>query len=586
MQRQRPARMPLAAWSAILCAFWLFAPTPAQGQDALSQSVALGGPVQGMPIERVDVVLVQDSGNGARDGAIIARLKSVFKALEGASLDSALIDSMLVGPRSRIGVGSIGYRILDASHTGQVVLRIEVDTVSAEPGRPTAGVQGAFAGEGVSALPTLYKDDRSYLAITLSGGLGVYSDGNPWFGRPDLFTQGSPIAGSRPGRRPAWSEGFVEAGVKGATQLGASPFYAYGALSAITSWSLGQDIYRDDTRSLTAVEQAYAGVLHVDPGSGSSFNISAGRQNVTLNDGFLVHFVRGSANIGERGGTYIGPRNANDFSVVADVRQGAWSLKAFYIDPDELSLVDSHSTFAGVNLRRAVTPYLSLDATVITIPRSNSTFLLPTGDRLRREGLLTWAGHAHWRRVFGVDGLWSEGELARQFHRDHAVSAWAGYGLAGYQFKQARWKPSVSYRYAHASGDDPASDRYGRFDPLLSTGLGNWLQGISLGKLTSNSNLKVHRVQLNVVPRPELNVTFDWHVLRAPQLNNLGSNAALSRLSSQKMGQEITLSVRWAMSRNFYFQGVASTARPHAALRNIGAAKHWDTLQASLYWNY
>lgn len=582
----RTAGPTAAACVALLCAFGPTEPGHAQTAGASSPAVAPGTQVDGAPIERVDVVLRRGSGNEARDRATLARLRALFEPLEGTSLSQALVQSLLVGPRSRIGAGSIDYRLLDASRIGRVVLLIELDTASADPGQPPVGVQGALAGEGASALPTLYRDDRSYLGVILSVGVGAYLDTNAWFGRPDLFTQGSLIAGNPPGHRTGWNEGFFEAGVHGATQIGASPFFAYGALSALSSASLGQDIYRDDTRSFTGIEKAYAGVLHVDPDSGASFNISAGRQSVTLNDGFLIHFVRGSANIGERGGTYIGPRNANDFSVVADVRQGAWSLKAFYIDPDELPLVDSHSTFAGLNLRRTLTPYLSLDATVITIPKSNSTFVLPTGDRLRREGLMTSAVHAHWRRAFGVEGLWTEGELAHQSHRDYAVSAWAGYGLFGYHFDKLLWKPSLSYRYAHASGDKPDTDRYERFDPLLSTGLGNWLQGISFGKITSNSNLAVHRLQLNVTPSPELNVTFDWHSLSAPQLNNLGSSATLSELSSHRIGQEFSLSARWAISRHFYFQGVASVARPGQALRDVGATKNWNTFQASLYWNY
>ncbi len=150
----------------------------------------------------------------------------------------------------------------------------------------------------------------------------------------------------------------MEAGFGGATQIGDSPYYLYGAMTALTSWSLGQDIYRNDPRLSRALKRPIS-ACSMSIRSGNSFNVSAGRQNVTLNDGWLVHFVRGSANIGARAGTYLGPRNANDFSVVADATIGRWSLKAFYIDPSELPLVDTRSTFAGANVRYAVTPSLS-----------------------------------------------------------------------------------------------------------------------------------------------------------------------------------------------------------------------------------
>ncbi len=165
------------------------------------------------------------------------------------------------------------------------------------------------------------------------------------------------------------------------------------------------------------------------------------------------------------------------------------------------------------------------------------------------------------------------------------MSAYAAYGLIGYQAAHLPWSPSLSYRLSYASGDNPNSASYNRFDPLLSTGLGNWLQGISFGKLTSNSNLSVHRLQFNVVPMPTLNVTFDWHILRAPARNNLGSNPALSTLTSSDIGQEFTLTGRWAINRNLYLQTIGSIAVPGRALRNIGARQNWTTLQASLYWS-
>ena len=552
-------------------------------QTGQSSAILLASQAEGTPIGRVDVVLVRGSGNAARDGAIIARLKTALAGLEGRSFRQTLIEGQLSGPRARMGPGRIDYRLVEAVAAGGLVLRVEVDTVSASPGAP-GRIEGILAGGGTAAIPTLYRDGRSYLTTILAGGFGVYSDANPWFGRPDRFTLGSPIARRRPGSQPAWTEGYIEAGIGGATQLGDSPFYAFGAITSMTSWSYGQDIYRDDPRSLTAIEKAYAGLLYVDPETGHSFSLSAGRQNFTLNDGFLIHAVRGSGNVGPRGATYLGPRLANEFSVLADARYGPWAFKAFYIDPSELAAIGSRSIYAGGNLRYAFTPDLSLDVSVIAVPRSTSTYVVPGGGRLRREGLTTLAGHALWKRAFGVEGLWIAGELAHQSHGSFAMSAWAGYGVIGYRAHELPWSPSLSYRYSHATGDNPGTSRYERFDQLLTAGLGDWVQGINFGKITTNANLAVHRLQFNVTPRPELNLTLDWHFLQAPQRNNLGGNPALAQLSSNNIGQEFTVSARWAFSRNFFFQGVASLAVPGKALRDIGATKRWSTFQASLYW--
>jgi hypothetical protein len=571
------------ALAGLVAALALAVPGGVAAQDG-GAAIPLPGRGEGAPISRVDVVLARGSGNPAHDQAAVERLRAALDGLEGTSFRPGAVECVIGAARGRLGTGRIDYRIVDGARPGTIGLRVEVDTAGEIAGAPPAPT-GVFTGDA-TRFPELYRSDRALLTTLLSGGFGLYSDGNPWFGRIRPFIGNSPIAGRLPGRAPSWTEGFVEYGLAGATQLGDSPFYLYGALTGLTSWSLGQDIYRDDRRSVTSIEKGYAGLVYVDPATGASLNVSAGRQNVTLNDGFLVHFVRGSANIGRRAGLYLGPRNANDLSVVADATVGPWSLKAFYIDPDELPLVDGRTTFAGLNLRYRVTPTFSVDASIITVPRSNASFVLPGGTRAPKEGLRTLAGHARWTNALGIQGLWIASEIAHRTSANLPMSAFAGYGLIGYQAAHLPWSPSLSYRYSHATGDNPNTRRYERFDPLLSTGLGNWLQGISFGKITSNSNLAVHRLQFNVTPNPALNITFDWHLLRAPQLNNLGSNPVISRLSSHDIGQEFTLSGRWLINRNFFLQTVASAAVPGRALRDAGATRSWTTLQASLYWNF
>jgi hypothetical protein len=551
-------------------------------QDA-GGAIPLAAQAEGAPIERVEVVLVRGSDNPARDQAALARLREAMQGLVGRGYSRAFIERQLATPRGRLGVGQISHRLASGRSPGTLALIVELDTAMPVDSTGTSK-QGLLAGDARS-FPVLYRSDRAFFTAIISGGLGAYSDSNPWFGNPALFTVGSPIARKRPGRQPGWTEGYTDLGLAGATQLGDTPFYAYGALTALTSWSVGQDIYRNDTRTWTDIERAYGGLLFVDPETGNSFNISAGRQNVTLNDGWLVHFVRGNANIGKRGGTYLGPRNANDFSVVADAKLGPWTAKAFWIDPDELPGIDSRASYLGANLRYTFRPGLSFDASYITVARSTGSLVAPGGVRLPREGLRTYAGHVRWERPFGADGFWLASEMAHQDHERFRMSAYAAYVLVGYQAAHLPWSPSLSYRFSYASGDNPNSASYNRFDPLLSTGLGNWLQGISFGKLTSNSNLSVHRLQFNVAPMPTLNIAFDWHILRAPERNNLGSNPALSTLTSSDIGQEFTLTGRWAINRKLYLQTIGSVAVPGKALRNIGARKSWSTLQASLYWS-
>jgi hypothetical protein len=50
--------------------------------------------------------------------------------------------------------------------------------------------------------PVFYRRGGRYLRVILNGGLGIYSDGNPWFDSPATFTRGNPLV-----ERPAQNAG-------------------------------------------------------------------------------------------------------------------------------------------------------------------------------------------------------------------------------------------------------------------------------------------------------------------------------------------------------------------------------------------
>jgi hypothetical protein len=532
---------------------------------------------EGVPVESVSVQLRTSGGSPEQDAAALAAVRKLGAALEGERFSAIVARRAVARMEREAGVRKVDYRLLPQ---GANAVRIQF-LVDAAPGREEGeGVpSGILTGE-LADFPVFYKDDRKLVTAIVAGGLGAYADGNAWFGRPELFLNPE---GYLPGARTTWTEGSLEIGGGFAAQLGDSPVYAFGALTGMKTWTIGEDIFRDDDRDFDSVEKAYAGLLYADRESRNYAKLGVGRQTFTLNDGFLINMVRGSVNAGDRGASYLGPRLTNEFSVLADGRFGSWGFNAFYIDPSELDGSDTETTFLGGNISYRVNDDLSFDGTLMTIPTSESDYKTADERTLPREGLNTAAAHLLWKN-FGADGVFLEGEFGRQWHPDYDMSAWAGYGTIGYIARQTQWTPSISYRYAALSGDDPDSKTFERWDPLLSTGLGIWLQGISFGKIVSNSNLATHRVQLNVVPVETLNVTFDYHKLDVPEVDDVNANRVPGALSSSDLGQEFTLSARWAINRNLYLQGVASYAVPGEALKDIGADENWSTLQLSLYW--
>jgi hypothetical protein len=571
-----------AFFSAAACvALAVGAGGPATAQEAGGQFGAsvlpLGGAAMGQSITHVTVELAASSGEQARDDAALAAARAAVAPLVGSTYAPVLFDAALADLVAEGTVRAARHRtVFDGASSGLGVI-VSLD-VATDPQSAASTAQSA-------TFPDIIRNDRTRLSFILGGGVGAYSDNNPWFGVPGVFNAGSPIAGNLPGGGTTWAESYLEVGIGGATRLGDSDLYLFGAVSGLYSFSFGQDIFRDDTRDFLHPAKGYVGLLYADPDTDNRLKLSFGRQTWTLNNGFLISMISGSSNAGERGATYLGPRNDTDFSAIATGEFGQSRFSLFYIDPDELEDLESNTTFAGANFGWQFTDAFSADVSYITILTSDSTYRTPSGLALARKGTNTYGLHALWRPT-KPDHFWVEGEAYHQTNPDFDMSAQAFYGTVGHVWGSLPWSPSISYRYASFSGDDPNTGTFERFDGLMTNGFGNWLQGMNFGKVYRNANLNTHRIQLNLVPRPGMNLTFSWHNLRADELNNLGANRALSRLSSSDIGNEYTATLRWGINQNQYLQLVASHAVPGKALRDIQADEPWTTLQASLYFSF
>jgi hypothetical protein len=493
----------------------------------------------------------------------------------GDAVDWLGLQAGLEAVRAVEGVKAARFVLERTSNPTTTRLTLEI---TVEESKPAAQAQ----------FPNLVLNDRARVTLILNGALGAYSDTFPWFGDAATFNGSSPLATNPPtGRRASWGEMTVEAGMGGITQLGRAPVYAYGAATALFSAAAGQDLFTNDTRGLVRVEKAYVGFLYADRPSRTSVNLSFGRQNFNLSDGFLISQFSGSANAGPRPGLYLNPRIAFDMTAILDIKLDTLRLKAFYLNPDELEQFESRTEFAGLNLGWAVSPRTRLGATSIWVPQSDSQFRLPDGSRLAREGVHTLAFDARFDDPFGLKGLWLQSEYARQRNAGR-MRAWAAYGAVGYRLQDSGWKPALSYRFSAFSGDDPATPTFERYDPLLSGGLAEWVQGVSFKKLVGNSNMDVHRLRATASPTKKLNLTLDLFDFQARERNNLGGNPALGTLASHDIGREVTLRGDWFAMRRLYLLLLASHAVPGDAIRAAAAtdARPWTTLQASAFWHF
>jgi hypothetical protein len=427
----------------------------------------------------------------------------------------------------------------------------------------------------------LYQSDRALVKVILNAGIGIFSDTNSWFGSTEDFVAGD----YQPKGTITWPEFYIEPGIGGITQISDIPLYIYGAVSYLESSTLAPDIFREDTRFYGDIEKLYGGFLFAKKDFPVSFNFSVGRQTFQLNRNWLFGDVLGSANALERGASFLNARTVYDNTILANLRFGKFLLQGFYLDPDELPIADSDSRFLGVNFKYNDNRNLEAALAYITIPQSDTIYSFPDGQTQTREGLRVINPRIRLSDPFGIKGLWLESEYAYQWNSNFNMDAQAGYIWAGYTFLNAPWKPSISYRFAGFSGDDPDTGSYERFDSLRGGGLGDWLQGINLAKVYANGNVLSHRVEFKVNPNDKLQLSLDYFYLFSDELNNLGGRPVFANLQSHSIGQEVLFTSRWSVSRNLFLLGVGAIAFPNDAINQAvtGDTNPWLTLQLSLF---
>lgn len=190
-----------------------------------------------------------------------------------------------------------------------------------------------------------------------------------------------------------------------------------------------------------------------------------------------------------------------------------------------------------------------------------------------------------WINNIGGTAIFFKSEYAYEFNKDRTMSANGWYVGGGVNLTKVRTRPMFYYRYAFMQGDNPDSKMYTRFDPILTGGLGNWVQGINMRKVLGNGNIISHRLQAKAYPLPSLEVSLDYFHLRSDTYLNLGSLPPLSNLKSKHLGDEVTLEAQYFVNPHFMVLGIASLAVPGRGIKDAlpEGAKNWTSVQLALF---
>jgi hypothetical protein len=399
----------------------------------------------------------------------------------------------------------------------------------------------ADAAEEAKRSPlTLWEGENdSVLKGTLKATAAYFMQDNSWFG------QSAANLGKRSG---SWWEAYLHPGIEGSYGLdGGSTLY--GRVSAVVGTTFngidaaGSNVGLNGVTS-TRTEDAYAGwrsgKLFGDLGE-DFLDISVGRQQYVVGNGFL--FYSQSNNGGNRGAYWMGERQAAKFSGIVRMKTGNWKADLVYLEADDNPKTDTE--LGGLTLDYAFSEAIGGIGGGIYTLRSD----LESRDSMNVYDLrFSLFPFEAFDAPEALKPVKLEGEYVYEENGDLVGdSGW--YLSAGYQWADAPWKPTLTYRYASFSEN---------YDPLFYgfNDWGYWYQGEVIGEyVLGNSNLDSHMIKLNVEPIDSVKANLFYYKFR------LGDPAALG-VQSASFADEWNLTVDWTATDYLTVSAVAAYVIP------------------------
>ncbi len=571
----------------LLLCFCVFA-TYAQQTQKVNKEFARGN-----FINEVRILLIE---NELQTVATAEELKDFYNAFfikPGTTFNPLITDLAMNRIKAETNVANIHYELFEAE-TGSgtvnrplsvivyVTLKSELEKESRE--------KGIVTSNGFKDFSVLYESGQSQFKLFLNGGAGLYNDVNALFGKGPEFTQGNPIADDAAGSETRfWGETFVEPGISGISKLGNSNVYAYGEASVLASARNTTDIYSSGSTAYIAFERLYGGLLIAGLGNQKNITINAnyGRNFFQLNDGFLFSKYSGSSNAGERGSVYLSSRTAFQKNGNLSIQWDKFRLSAHFVEPQELfkdKQQNTNYTIGTFNFN----DNKNLDFGISYIETTGEKSIYATADgTIQKKGMYI-INPKIWLSNIAGTGLFFKSEYAFQSHHNEDMKSVAWYAGLGYSLKNVKTTPSLYYRYSFMEGDNPATNTYERFDPLLTGGLGNWVQGLNFRKVLGNGNITSHRIEATSWITKKMSLSLDYFYLQSDQLNNLGGLAPISNLKNKELGQETSLTLKGLVKDHITLLGVVSYGIPGKGLKQAfeEPIPNWLTVQAGLFINY
>jgi hypothetical protein len=549
--------------------------------SALGQVSGETTPLQGTQIREVVVKLENPSSDAALNGSVTAAVRRAFNVYPGSRYDALTVDAGLARVRRLPQIADAHYELAPANAGVSIALDVTIQNAVVKPLTSSTGWLVDRKN-----FPVLFVNADSLLQMKFTAAFWYQENNNAWYGQPQKLLRGNPLADSPAGAGwSGWGENYLSAGLYGITPLIRSlKTSLYGGYSYIMSDSLGQEIFTNQSRVYFGTpNDSYVGV--VGGGTDASgnrlvVNASYGREHYEIGSGLLLRLS--GSNGSDRAALQLNPRDTANAVGLVQMRYNAVRIEGFYEQPDDLAIVNSHTSLLGWNLDAGLGSPLTLGATYISVPQSTYTYFTPAGGALSRAGLRVQDVRLQWLPAAAKDSPYASGEFALETNRNYPMYATAGFIEAGWQFPSKPLRPSASYRYSYFSGDNPQSGTFERWDPLYSGGtLQQWVQGANHYKTFQNSNMFAQELQLILNPSPKWQVIPQLWSFRAATLNNIGGPAVLSAYTSPDLGNEANVTWKYFISRYAFAQGNLAYTTPGAAVSNAVGTPNGPWFSAS-----
>ena len=364
--------------------------------------------------------------------------------------------------------------------------------------------------------PLAYSNDRIKVKVSIAGVAQASGVTGSWWNLSETF---APSANYKPDR--AWGELWLKPGVTTEFRL-SKETKLYSGLSYVGSGNIGRDVFEQGNRGLYAIEDGYLGVRMGDREQSSELDVSYGRQPYKIGSGMLISV--GAYNGFERGATTSFARRAWEEAGLVKWNKGPVSIEGFYLNPNELRSSDTQTRLAGAKSEVALGESQTVGIAYMNVFESELPYvkapvqIIPNG----REGLNTIHAYSRWNPVKEfAPGFFFAGDYAYQWNERIDMSSNAFSGEIGNQFQSLPFAPKMSYTFRAFQGDDPATAKFEKFDPLFYEGSPVlWATGSNGSFSFVNSNVQSHKffTSLSISERDTLSFHY-WHI-RADQENS------------------------------------------------------------------